>query len=89
MHPGTILREHYLLPKGISTDDLADALGVYDQVMHQIVTERAPVTHLMAGKLARHLGTTPEFRIRLQTSLDSAIEWTVRSNNPHEQKYQR
>ena len=73
VHPGAVLRERYLLPRGISSDDFADALGVYDQVILQIVSERGRVTHLMAGKLARHLGTTPEFWIKLQSSYDSAI----------------
>lgn len=87
VHPGAVLRERYLHPRGMSADDLADALGVYDQVMHRIVTEQAPVSHLMAGKLSRHLGTTAEFWIELQSSHDSAIEWIERLNDPQEQKH--
>jgi len=89
VHPGAVLRERYLLPRGISADDLADALGVYDQVVHQIITGRAPVSHLMASKLARHLGTTPEFWIKLQSFHDSANECITGNPNPQAQKPQR
>ena len=89
VHPGAVLREQYLLPRGRSADDLADALGVYDQVVHQIITERSPVTYLMAGKLARHLGTTPEFWIKLQSFHDSATECTTVNPNSQTQKPQR
>ena len=87
VHPGAVLRERYLHPSGMSADDLADALGVYDQVMHRIVAEQAPVSHLMASKLSRHLGTTTEFWIELQSSHDSAIEWTDRRSDTLEQKH--
>ena len=89
VHPGAVLRERYLLPRGISADDFADALGVYDQVVHQIITERSPVTYLMAGKLARHLGTTPEFWIKLQSFHDIATECTTVNPNSQTQKPQR
>ena len=89
VHPGAVLRERYLLPRGITADDLADAIGVYDQVVHQIITGRAPVTYLMAGKLARHLGTTSEFWIKLQSFHDSATECTTVNPNSQTQKRQR
>ncbi len=54
----------------MSTGDLADALGVHGQLVHEIVTERDRATLLIASKLARHFSTMPAFWIKLQSSHD-------------------
>ena len=65
------------MPVSMSPGDLADALGAHEQVVHEIVTERAPVTHLMASKLARHFSTMPAFWIKLQSSHDRSNGITI------------
>ena len=61
----------------MSPGDLADALGIYEKVVHEIVTELAPATHLMASKLARHFSTMPAFWIKLQSSHDRSNGITI------------
>jgi addiction module HigA family antidote len=86
VHPGTILREDVLEPLGMSVNKLALALGVPATRMGEIVNGRRAITADTALRLARFLGTTPDFWVRLQAryelemakdKLSSVIERTV------------
>ncbi len=73
IHPGEILREEFLAPMGITAHALAMALQVPAPRIHDIVRERRAVTVDTALRLAKYLGTSPEFWLGLQTDHDMAV----------------
>jgi addiction module HigA family antidote len=70
VHPGEILREDVLPEVGLSVTAAAKALGVSRQMVHDILAERRPLSAVMCLKVARLLGSTPEFWMRLQAEYD-------------------
>ena len=70
-HPGEHLREAFLPGYGLTAGALAKALGLKDRTrIGRLVREQQPVTADTALRLARVFGTTPQFRINLQTDHD-------------------
>src|SRR5438477_9278390 len=67
VHPGEILRDEFLLPLGVSVYELANAIKAPRSRLNDIVLGRRRITVDTALRLARYLGTTPEFWINLQT----------------------
>lgn len=74
IHPGEILRDDFLRPMKISVYTLAQAIKVPRSRVNDIVLGRRGVTADTTFRLARYLGTTPDFWINLQArhDLDSA-----------------
>jgi len=70
--PGHVLREQIEKRLDISQDRLAKALGVSRLTINEIVNEKRTVTADMALKLAKALGTDPEFWLTLQQGFDLA-----------------
>ncbi|MEW5722178.1 MAG: HigA family addiction module antitoxin [Thermodesulfobacteriota bacterium] len=70
VHPGRIIRKHYLEPLSISITDLADKLGVSRKTVSKIVNERGAVTADMAGRLSKVFSTTPDLWMNLQKNYD-------------------
>ena len=70
IHPGQILREEFLAPLRMSTHALAQALRVPATRINDVVNERRAITADTALRLARHFGTTPEFRMNLQAAFE-------------------
>jgi addiction module HigA family antidote len=66
MHPGEMLREEYLKPLHLSAGALARLCGVPRTRIERIANEKLGVTGDTAIRLARVLGTTPEFWMNLQ-----------------------
>jgi addiction module HigA family antidote len=73
IHPGEVLREEFIIPLGISAHALALELRVPAPRINEIVRERRAVTPDTALRLARYLGTTPQFWMNLQISYDLKI----------------
>ena len=73
VHPGEVLREDVLNPLGMSINKLALSLGVPATRMQEIVSGRRAITPGTALRLARFLGTTPEFWVRLQARYDLEV----------------
>jgi len=71
-HPGALLREDVLPALGMSVSAAAKALGVSRQMLHKILSERAPVTPEMAVRLGKFVGDGPDVWIRMQTAHDVA-----------------
>jgi len=69
-HPGEILQEEFLEPKGITQVVLAKKLHVPIQRINTLIRGRRGVTAETAWLLARELNTTPEFWMNLQASWD-------------------
>mgnify|MGYP001260933527 CR=1 FL=1 len=70
VHPGEVLREEVLEPLAMSPYTLAAQLRVPRTRIERLVREETPVTPDTALRLARYLGTTAEFWLRLQARYD-------------------
>jgi len=73
IHPGEILREEYMVPLGLSSNALANALGVTAARINDIVRERRGVTADTALRLARYFGTDAQSWINLQATYDLRV----------------
>ncbi len=69
-HPGEVLREDFMPDYGLTTSALADALGVSRQTINEILRERRSITPIMALRLSRLFGNTPEFWLNAQNARD-------------------
>ena len=69
-HPGEMLREDFLPDYGLSVASLADALGVTRQTINELLRARRAVTPIMALRLSRLFGNSPEFWLNAQNSVD-------------------
>lgn len=70
IHPGEILREEFMKPRGLSQNALARALCVPPRRINEIVLERRGITADTALRLARCFGTTAEIWTGLQADYD-------------------
>ena len=70
MHPGEMLREEFLLPLGLSPGKVAKAAGIPRTRVERIAREDTGVTADTALRLAKVLGTSPEFWLNLQSRYD-------------------
>ena len=68
--PGEILRMEYLEPYGITQRALADHIDVDIKVINRIVNGRSAVSPVVSIKLAYAFGTTVDYWIRAQLSVD-------------------
>lgn len=68
--PGTILKEHFLDPRGVSIAAFARAVGCSRKHMSRIVHAEARIEAPLASRMARVLNTTPQFWLNLQNALD-------------------
>lgn len=66
IHPGEILREEFMKPFGLSSNGLAQQLGVTAARVNEIANERRGITADTALRLARFFSTTAEFWMNLQ-----------------------
>jgi antitoxin HigA-1 len=71
-HPGEVLRKEYLEPLGITGNKLALALHVTAPRINEILIGRRGITADTALRLAKCLGTTPQYWLGIQTEHDIA-----------------
>ena len=69
-HPGEILREDFLLPMGLTANQLATRTMLPPTRIGEILHQRRSVTPDTALRLARFFGTSPEFWLNLQAAHD-------------------
>ncbi len=60
-HPGEMLREEFLVPLGISTQDVAERIRVPSHVLERLIREGGEITPDLALRFSRLFGTTPDF----------------------------
>lgn len=72
-HPGETIKEDYLVPLGMSVNQLAKALGVGAARLNEIVRGERGITADTALRLARYFGTTAEFWLNLQSLYDLRV----------------
>jgi addiction module HigA family antidote len=73
IHPGEILREEFLIPLGLSSNQLALGLRVPATRINDVVNEKRGITADTALRLARYFGTTPRFWMNLQASWELEV----------------
>lgn len=70
MHPGELLREEILPALDRSKTDIARPLGVSRQMLYDVLKERQPVTPMMALRLGKLCGNSPDLWLNLQKRYD-------------------
>src|ERR1035441_6330171 len=71
-HPGLLVRHECIEPLGLTITKAAEGLGVTRQALNNLVNGKAGISPEMAVRLAKALGSTPEFWLRLQLNYDLA-----------------
>jgi len=69
-HPGEFIRETYIEPFDISIRSLAENLGVVASTLARVVAERSAVSPVMALRLSKALGRSPESWLAMQDNYD-------------------
>jgi addiction module HigA family antidote len=69
-HPGGIVRRQCLEPLGLSVTEAARGLGVTRQALSELVNEKAGISALMAIRLAKAFGSSPETWLGMQMAHD-------------------
>ena len=70
VHPGEVLKEEFMKPLGLSANALARAIRVPANRISAIVNADRGITADTALRLAKALGTTPDFWLNLQKQYD-------------------
>lgn len=70
IHPGRILLEEFLAPRGISVWHLARDIGVPVRRIYEIVQSQRPITADIAHRLAHYLGMSERYWLDLQARFD-------------------
>src|ERR1700685_1877437 len=70
IHPGEILREEFMRPRGLSQNALARGLKVPPRRVNEIVLGKRGVTADTALRLARYFGVSAEMWTGLQADYD-------------------
>lgn len=69
-HPGEMLREDFMPDYGLTTTSLAKSLGVTRQTINEILRCRRAITPIMALRLSRLFGNSPQFWLNAQHAVD-------------------
>ena len=70
MHPGELLREEILPALRRPKAEIAKLLGVSRQTLYDILSEKQPVTPVMALRLGKLCGNGPDLWLNLQMRFD-------------------
>ncbi len=68
--PGAMLLEEFLKPLGLTQAEFAERIGVSYVRLNEIVNGRRGITPSTALRLAKALGTTPDFWLNSQLAID-------------------
>ena len=69
-HPGEMLLEEFLKPRGITQKELARALGLPYGRVNKILNRQGRVTAGIAYRLSKYTGISPEFWLNGQMAWD-------------------
>jgi addiction module HigA family antidote len=70
IHPGRVVLEEFLAPRGISVFRLARDIDVPTRRIYEIVQGQRPITGDMAHRLAHYFGMSERFWLDLQARYD-------------------
>jgi addiction module HigA family antidote len=69
-HPGEMLLEEFLVPMGISQEELSKGIHVPYQQINEIINKRREITPGIALRLAKFFGVSEDFWMNLQLRWD-------------------
>lgn len=69
-HPGEMIREDFMPDFDLNATSMATALGVSRQTINELLRERRAITPVMALRLSRLFGNSPEFWLNAQHAWD-------------------
>ncbi len=69
-HPGEMLREDFMPDYKLTTTSLAQKLEVSRQTVNELLLGRRAVSPVMAMRLSRLFGNSPEFWLNAQRAID-------------------
>jgi addiction module HigA family antidote len=70
VHPGSILREDFLIGSDIPVEEVAGGAGIAADRLDAILAEKAPVDANIDIRLARYFGVSEGFFLGLQIDYD-------------------
>ena len=73
IHPGRVILEEFLAPRGLSVWHLARELGLPARQVYEIVQGQRSITTDIARRLAHYFGLSERFWLRLQASYDLEV----------------
>jgi addiction module HigA family antidote len=72
VHPGRIVRHDCLEPLSLTVTDGAKVLGVTRQTLNNVIHGKSGISPVMAIRLSKAFGSTPEAWLRMQLAYDLA-----------------
>ena len=69
-HPGGVIERVYLKPNNLSSNEVAPKLQVSSSTFYRLVKGKSGVSPVMALKLSRVLGQSPESWLTMQHNFD-------------------
>jgi len=69
-HPGTFIKRAYMEPYGLRSVDVANNLKVSSSTFSRLLNEKSPVSPIVALKLSKVLGRSPESWLAMQRNHD-------------------
>lgn len=70
VHPGEILKEDFINPRGLTITAVATGLGITRANLSAIVNGHAGISPQMAVKLSQAFGNSTQFWVNLQKNYD-------------------
>jgi antitoxin HigA-1 len=70
-HPGPNLYENFMVPLGITANQLAKSLGVNRSTLGRLLSGKQRLTLEMAARLAAHFGVPAKWWLQMQTDFDA------------------
>ena len=73
VHPGEVLAEDVFPATGLTKTALAKRLNISREALHNVLSGKSAVSTVLALKLGRLLGTTPQLWLNMQQAHDLAV----------------
>ena len=73
IQPGEVLREDVIPGCGLHKSAFAKRIGFSREALHNILAGKSAISTVVALKLARLLGTTPQVWLNMQQAYDLAV----------------
>jgi len=79
-HPGEILLEEFIKPYNLTQKQLSEYLDVGIKTLSELYNKKRGITPVMAHKLAKLFGTTPEFWMNAQSYYELYIAYEAKKD---------
>lgn len=73
IHPGEILKEDFMIPLGLTTNELATALQLPALQLDYLLSGQASITEALAASLSKYFETSTQFWLNLQREYDARM----------------